>query len=222
MAATGTQPAQTNLSGSVATPFRQLLAAELRNTLHTRHVAMAALLVGMGVVLAAWLPLWPETIYRFFTRIFHLEGWSDIVVFNDFTGLVFFLYWVGVVDVLRVYVQPCEEHYLDLLLSKPITRRDYLVARVAPLLLMLLSIGVVAAVAHAIAIIAVGLPLDVAAYAGAVAILLAFTVCLVALNLLWHDDFVIRWSPLVVLALLLITLVLIALAGYRLARRDVP
>jgi ABC-2 family transporter protein len=258
-----------------ATPFRRLLAAEARNALQPRHVAIAGLLVGMGVLLALWLPLFPETMYRFFTRVFRLDGWSDVVLVNSFTGLLFFLYWLGVVDVLRVYVQPYEEQYLDLLLAKPITRREYLLARIVPLLVVLLAIGVVAAGAQRVAMIAVGLPLDLAAYAGAVAILLALTLCLVALanlllvgvrdsftalvvafvpfmvvmmpgvafiyrpdvydavpilphllllpaNLLWHDDAVTRWGPLVVLALLVATLALVALAGERLARRDAP
>jgi ABC-type Na+ efflux pump permease subunit len=256
-----------------ATPFRRLFVAEARNALQPRHVAIAGLLVGMGVLLALWLPLFPETMYRFFTRVFRLDGWSDVVLANSFTGLLFFLYWLGVVDVLRVYVQPYEEQYLDLLLSKPITRRDYLLARIVPLLVVLLIIGVVAAGAQAIAMIAVGLPLDIATYASAVAILLAFTLCLVALanlllvgvrdsftalvvafvpfmvvmmpgvafiyrpdvydaapllphllvlpaNLLWHDDVVTRGGPVIVLALLVATLALVALAGARLARRD--
>jgi hypothetical protein len=164
-----------------ATPFWRLLAAESRTALHPRHAVMAGLLIGMGLLLAGWLPHWPETIYRFFTRIFHLDGWSDIVLINNFTGLLFFLYWLGVVDVLRVYVQPFEERYLDLLLAKPIARRDYLLARLGPRLLILLAIGVIAASAHAIAMVALGLPLDGRAYAGAVAIVLAVTLCLVAL-----------------------------------------
>jgi hypothetical protein len=258
-----------------ATPLGRLLAAEASTALHWRHAAMTVLLVGMGLLLAGWLPRWPETIYRFFTRIFHLDGWSDIVLVNNFTGLLFFLYWLGVVDVLRVYVQPFEEQYLDLLLAKPIARRDYLLARLGPRLLVLLAIGGVAASTHALAMSAVGLPFDGGAYAGAVAIVLAVTLCLVALvnallvtvrdsftalvvafvpfmlamlpgvvylyrpdaydavpalpsllvfpaNLLWHDDGVARWSPLIVLALFLAILALVAVAGRRLASRDVP
>lgn len=168
-----------------ATPFRRLLAAEMRNALQPRHAMMTGLLVGIGVLLALWLPLFPETIYRFFTRIFHLDDWSDVVLANGFTGLLFFLYWLGVVDLLRVYVQPFEEQYLDLLLAKPITRRAYLLARIVPLLVVLVAIGVVGAIAQGLAMVAVGLPFDLAAYAGAVAILLAFTIGLVALaNLL--------------------------------------
>jgi hypothetical protein len=164
-----------------ATPFRRLLAAEARNALQPRHVLMTALLVGIGVLLAAWLPLFPETMYHFFTRIFYLDGWSDIVLVNGFTGLLFFLYWLGVVDLLRVYVQPFEEQYLDLFLAKPIMRRGYLLARITPLLVVLVAIGAVGAVAQGLAMVAVGLPFDLAAYAGAVAILLAMTLCLVAL-----------------------------------------
>jgi hypothetical protein len=44
----------------------------------------------------------------------------------------------------------------------------------------------------------------------------------VPVNLLWHDEIVAQWGPLVVLVLLLLTLSFVAAAGRRLARSDVP
>ncbi len=77
----------------------------------------------MGVLLAFWLPLFPGSVFRFFQRVFGLLGWPEVVFASDLTGLFFFLYWVGVFDVLRAYVAPAEERYLDILLSKPLSRR---------------------------------------------------------------------------------------------------
>ena len=77
----------------------------------------------MGVVLAFWLPGFPESVHRFFQRIFQLNEWPEIVVANDLAGLFFFTYWVAVFDVLAVYIVPLEERYLDLYLSKPLRRR---------------------------------------------------------------------------------------------------
>ena len=54
------------------------------------------------------------------------------MVANDLAGLFFFVYWIGVFDVLAVYVVPLEQRQLDLFLSKPLTRRQYLLARLAP------------------------------------------------------------------------------------------
>jgi hypothetical protein len=146
---------------------------------------MLLVLAVMGVGLAGWMPLWPDTVYRFFTRIFHLSGWPDIVLINNFTGFVFCLYWLGVFDALHFYVVPLEERYIDLLLSKPVGRREFMLAKAVPTFIVLLGMGAIAAAVHAGAMFFFGLTFHLPAYAGAVAVILAFTICLVALaNLL--------------------------------------
>jgi hypothetical protein len=162
-----------------------LLAAEWRLAARARYLAMFLVLAAIGVIDAFWLPLWPETIYRFLTRIFHLDGWAEIVLINNFTGIIFCLYWFGVFDLLAVYVQPREEGYIDLLLSKPVRRMDFMFAKLAPSFIVLMVMGAAAATVHAGAMVACNLVLEPKAYAGTVAIILAFTILLLAIaNLL--------------------------------------
>jgi hypothetical protein len=91
------------------------------------------------------------------------------------------VYWLGVFDLLTIYVVPFEERYLDILLSKPLTRRAYLTAKLLPVLLVTTVIGVVTATVHWIALPAAGLAYDPSGYAGAAAVITGWTICLVAL-----------------------------------------
>jgi hypothetical protein len=168
-----------------ATPFASLLATEMAHCFSRRHAVALVGLSLMGMLLAFWMPTLPESISRFFARVMGLEGWPAIVVANDFTGLFFFVYWLGVFDVLTIHVVPLEERYLDILLSKPLTRRSYMAAKLLPILLVTTAIGVITAAVHWLALPAAGLPYDPSAYAGAAAVIIGWTVCLIALvNLL--------------------------------------
>jgi hypothetical protein len=163
-------------------PFATLLAAEARMAVRLRHVAMFLVLAAIGVIDAIWMPIWPDTVYRFFTRIFHVDGWAEIVLINNFTGIIFCVYWFGVFDLLAVYVQPREEGYTDLLLSKPVRRTDFMFAKLAPSFIVLMVMGAAAATVHAAAMIACNLVLEPKAYAGTIAIILAFTILLLAIS----------------------------------------
>jgi hypothetical protein len=120
---------------------------------YLRHEALAAFrlyhLVVLLVVLAGsaglsfLFPTLPESIYRFFKKVFAMNNWTEIILINDFTGIFFALFWVGVVDLLRVFVLPKEEGYLGLLLSKPIGRTEYLLARVLPALGVVAGMGII-------------------------------------------------------------------------------
>jgi hypothetical protein len=167
------------------TPFVSLVRAEARNVVGPRHAVAAVGLALMGVFLAFWLPRFPDSVFRFFERVFRLPGWPEIVFANDLAGLFFFLYWVGVFDVLRVYVVPSEERYLDILLSKPLSRRAYLLAKLVPILLTIAGLGVVASAVNVAGMSAAGLAYDSLAVAGNSAVVVAWAVLLVALvNLL--------------------------------------
>jgi hypothetical protein len=167
------------------TPLAALLATEMAALVSRRHVVALVGLSLMGVLLAFWMPTLPESIHRFFARVMSIEGWPAIVVANDFAGLFFFVYWLGVFDVLRIYVVPLEERYIDILLSKPLTRRAYMMAKLAPIMLLATTIGVITAAVHWLALPAAGLAYDPSAYAGAAAVIVGWTVCLIALvNLL--------------------------------------
>jgi hypothetical protein len=166
---------------STRVPFKALLRLEFSHALRARHVVALVAISLMGIVLAFWLPGFPESIYRFFQRIFQLHGWPEIVVANDLAGLFFFVYWVGVFDILAIYVAPLEERRLDLYLSKPLTRRAYMLARVVPVMLVVVGLGIVSAMAHWLALVVAGLEYPLRVYLGAATAVLAWTLCLVAI-----------------------------------------
>jgi hypothetical protein len=132
-----------------------------------RHLVTLLAVSLMGVVLAFWLPGFAESIYRFFQRIFQLQTWPEIVVANDLAGLYFFLYWIGVFYILAIYIAPLEERRLDLYLSKPLTRRDYMFARIFPIMTVLAGLGIIAATAQWLALAAAGLSYPVSVHIGA-------------------------------------------------------
>jgi hypothetical protein len=148
-----------------------------------RHVpgCRAAPLIAAAVLLAFWLPLFPETIYRFFVRVMLLPGWTEIVLANALSGLFFVVYWIGVFDSLAICVVPREERYLDLLLAKPLQRGAYLLARLLPALLMMAVLGAGGAAATWLAMAAAGWDYDAWTFAGSNAATIAWAVMLVAL-----------------------------------------
>jgi hypothetical protein len=172
--------AQASAPASARSPFKALLRLELATAFRVRHAVALIAVSSMGVVLAFWMSGFPESVHRFFQRIFQLHGWPEIVVANDLTGLFFFLYWIGVFDILAVYVVPLEERRLDLYLSKPLTRREYMLARVIPIMLVIAGLGIISVTAHWLALVAAGLDYPLFVYVGAATAVLAWTLCLVA------------------------------------------
>lgn len=161
-------------------PFSRLLRLEAEHAIRPAHLTMLVLLCLTGVLVAWWLPMWPQSIYEFFHAILHLDGWPEIVLSNNYTGFIFFLYWFGLIDVLRIYVLPLEGGYLDLLLSKPVPRSSYMLARIIPSFAVIVLVGIISAVVHAVAMMAFGLDLDVGAYAGTIAAILGGVLLLLA------------------------------------------
>jgi hypothetical protein len=135
----------------------------------------------MGMLLAFCLPTFPENVQLFYQRIFQLPNWPAIVFANDLAGTMFFVYWIGVFDVLTIYIVPLEEGYLDLYLSKPLTRRQYMFARVIPIMLILTVLGAISVLVHGLALVAAGLHYPWLPYLGASAVVVAWTVCLVGI-----------------------------------------
>jgi hypothetical protein len=168
------------VSASAQPPFKTLLRLEFSRALAARHAVALVAVSLMGVVLAFWMPGFPESMHRFFQRIFQLQGWPEIVVANDLAGLFFFVYWIGVFDILAIYVAPLEERHLDLYLSKPLTRRQYMLARVIPVMLVVGGLGILSATLHWFALVAAGLGYPAHVYVGAAAAVIAWTLCLVA------------------------------------------
>jgi ABC-type transport system involved in multi-copper enzyme maturation permease subunit len=116
---------------------------EVRTAVRAHHLAMLLGLAVLSVGLSFGMPRFPPAVYRFFLKVFAMRSWTEIIVVNDLMGLLFGLYWIGVVDLLRVYVVPREEGFLDILLSKPIGRTQYLFARVLPSFAVIGAVGAV-------------------------------------------------------------------------------
>ena len=71
---------------SETSPFVALLRFELRQAFRRRHGVALMSMAAMGFVLAFWLPMFPESVFRFFQRVFQLDNWAQIVVANDLDG----------------------------------------------------------------------------------------------------------------------------------------
>ncbi len=69
-------------------PFIALLRIELSRAFgHWQAVGLAAVAL-MGVVLAFWLPTFPQSVHLFFQHIFQLPTWPAIVFANDLAGIM--------------------------------------------------------------------------------------------------------------------------------------
>ncbi|AUX21256.1 uncharacterized protein SOCEGT47_017360 [Sorangium cellulosum] len=161
---------------------------ELRSAFSLRHGVLLLALFG-GVVLDSYLlPAMPAAVYRFFERLCRMRSWTEIVLFNDYMAVFAGLFWVGVVDSLRVHVVPVEEGYLDLLLSKPLARSRYLLARVLPIfaVIALMGVGLSLFLPLKIALINGPRDLDVPGTIGAALAIVALVLaCVAVLNLVF-------------------------------------
>lgn len=111
--------------------YRRLEWAVARRPDHLHAIACAAVLA----VTTAWvLPRMPDVIPRFFQRTLYVASWSDIALFNCYATTYVIACLIGALDLLRVWVLPREEGYLQLYLSKPVPPAGYLRARVTPIL----------------------------------------------------------------------------------------
>lgn len=160
--------------------FARLLALEARGAIRPLHWTMLGLLALLGALVAAWLPAWPESVYRFFDRVLNLHGWPEVIFGNNLIAIFFMAFWFGLFDLLRVYILPLEGDYLDLLLSKPVRRRSYMLARLLPSFAVLTGFAAIGAAVHYAAMLAVGQAYDLAAYLGVVGAVLGFVLLMLA------------------------------------------
>jgi ABC-type transport system involved in multi-copper enzyme maturation permease subunit len=126
---------------------------EAGDAFRPHHLAVLAGCMAVTAATSLLMPGMPDAVYRFFIRVFAMNNWTEIILINDYMGVFFALFWVGVIDLIRVYVQPKEEGYLGILLSKPLDRTQYLFAKV------LSSFGVIAGMGAALSLF---LPLKIA------------------------------------------------------------
>lgn len=123
---------------------------EARAALRGHHLWASVVLVVIGVA-DGILPGIPS-VQRFFEVVFGMRNGVQTVLINDYTGLLGVVYWVGVFDLLRVYVTPAEERRLALYLTKPISRARYLVSKLVPTALVLTLVNLVGMAAFAVGV----------------------------------------------------------------------
>jgi ABC-type transport system involved in multi-copper enzyme maturation permease subunit len=159
--------------------FKTFLLTESLKAFRLRHLLSLIGVTLMGVILTFWLPSFPESVFRFFNRVLDLPNWPTIIVANFLAGLLSLMFWLGVADVLSIFVIPREQGYLDMLLAKPLKRREYMLARLLPIMCVLLFIGVIASMIQwaSMSVSPFSYPPD--AYAGAAAVTIAWAVLLV-------------------------------------------
>ena len=159
--------------------FKTFLLAECLKAFRLRHVLSLIGLALMGVILTFWLPAFPESVFRFFSRVLNLPSWPQIIIANFLAGLLFSIFWIGVADVLAIFVIPREQRYLDMWLAKPLKRREYMLARLLPIMCVLLFIGVIASIVQWVSMSVSPFSYPPDAYAGAAAVTIAWAVFLV-------------------------------------------
>lgn len=115
-------------------------------------VSSAIGLVLIGVAQVA-VPALPASGKRFVLRAFELVGVGDFVLLNDLLTLYAVPFFAGMVALQDVLLRPREEGLLDVLLSKPITRRAYWYGATASVLVLAAAQGILLALACSAAVL---------------------------------------------------------------------
>ncbi|QRK06331.1 hypothetical protein JQX13_40525 [Archangium violaceum] len=124
--------------------------------LEARHavgwVPLLSLFVGIILVVltAALIPRLPTAVNAFMERAFLIRGLGAVILLNEYIGIYFLAFFCGATGLMRALVEPRENRSLELLLSKPISRGAFLVARVGPVLLASTVVGVAMSLATAL------------------------------------------------------------------------
>jgi ABC-type transport system involved in multi-copper enzyme maturation permease subunit len=77
------------IAHSATGSFRRFLLSESLKAFRLRHVLSLIGLALMGVILTFWLPRFPESVFRFFSRVLDLPSWPQIIIANFLAGLLF-------------------------------------------------------------------------------------------------------------------------------------
>lgn len=131
---------------------------EARSAVRTHHLWASVTLVVMGIACGI-LPRVPA-IQQFFEVVFGARNGVHTILINDYTGLLGVAYWVGVFDLLRVYITPAEERQLALYLSKPISRGRYFLSKLLPTTLTLSVVYLIGMAGSAAGVLILGEPAD--------------------------------------------------------------
>ncbi|MGW5682959.1 hypothetical protein [Nonomuraea sp. NPDC003754] len=152
---------------------------EAQSALRRHHLWAAVILVVIGVA-DGILPGIPS-IQHFFEAVFGARNGVHTILINDYTGMLGVVYWVGVFDLLRVYVTPAEERLLALYLTKPISRTRYFLSKLVPTVLTLTVVAVVGTLAFAAGVLVFLGPADFMVGAFAATSLMVFALAVVML-----------------------------------------
>jgi ABC-type Na+ efflux pump permease subunit len=119
-----------------------------------RRDAVVIAIVGVGCVLFNHLvlPRFPERVLDFMQRGFRLADVAAVLALNDLMGVYFPTFFAGLANSLGVVLMAREEHRLELLLAKPVRARDFIAARLLPVLASTAVVGVSISAACAIAV----------------------------------------------------------------------
>ncbi len=106
-------------------------------------VPLAGLLVGLLLIglCSLLLPRLPASAINLMEQVMLIHGMGAVVLVNDYLAIYFVAFFVGAAGLMRALVEPREERSLELLLSKPLSRRAFLSARVGPVLLAVATVG---------------------------------------------------------------------------------
>lgn len=165
----------------MATALAPFLRFEARLALSPRHAAVFALGVAILVVDSLLFPVMPSLVNDFMIRAFHLSSLTDVVLLNDYMAIYMVLYLAGAFGLIRVFIGPAEEGELDLYLTKPVTRTQYILARALPTLGLVAAGGAGLTVTTVAVVAAFQGALDPAPVVAAGAILTAVVLALLAL-----------------------------------------
>jgi ABC-type transport system involved in multi-copper enzyme maturation permease subunit len=77
------------IAQSAAGSFKTLLLSECVHAFRWRHVLSLMGLALMGMILTFLLPSFPESVFRFFSRVLDLPSWPQIIIANFLAGLLF-------------------------------------------------------------------------------------------------------------------------------------
>jgi ABC-type Na+ efflux pump permease subunit len=105
----------------------------------------------MVVICNVLVPLLPATAIGLLERAMLLRGVGAVTLVNDYMGVYFISYFIGVSGLLRALVEPREQRSLEVLLSKPLPYPIFLEARVTPVLLSAAVVGGVISLAQGVA-----------------------------------------------------------------------
>lgn len=138
-----------------------------------------------GVLLTFWLPTIPENISRRLIGIYHLRGWTEFVLFAHYAYLFIVLYWAGISEILRFHMGSLAGRSLKPLAPTALNCRVSNYSKIVSLSLVMIMTGGLGATANWITLTARGFSIDPMSFIGAIAVIVAFSIFLIALvNLL--------------------------------------